>query len=234
MNKFLKISLKYAQIIVANIIVNISFLSWLHLKFLFARMPDTSTNILGVLSYSIYVNASGKENTECGSIATPCRSLSLSINVCSHNDTIFLIASPIKQIRYTLENTIVIKHSLTITTFSMYGQNPVMTYHLNVTSNWKEICAFAISRYVLPPEILTLNIKSVNFNVNILLTTSSKGFKTLQKNVVDQDKFGFPLSLSIVDSIISSPCHAINLTLFVMGYFWPSQSWRGGGRIDKW
>ena len=32
-------------------------------------MPDTSTYLLGVLSYSIYVNASGKDITECGSIA---------------------------------------------------------------------------------------------------------------------------------------------------------------------
>ena len=58
-----------------------------------------------------------------------------------------------------------------------------------------------------------MNIKSVNFNVNIL-TTFSEGFKTFQKNVVDGDRSGFPLSLSIVDSIISSPSHAINLINF--------------------
>ena len=180
-------------------------------------MLDILTYTLGALSYSIYVNASGKDNTECGSITAPCRSLSFTINnVSRHNDTIFLIASPIKQIRYTLENTIVIKHSLTITKFPAYGQNPVMKYHLNLTSNLEEIYAFAISRNVIIPEILTLNIKSVNFEVNVLRTLSER-FQSLKKNVVDEDKSSFPLSLSIVDSNISSPCHAINLSS-ILGY----------------
>ena len=177
-------------------------------------MPDILTYILGALSYSIYVNASGKDNTECGSIAKPCRSLSFTINnVSSHNDMIFLIASSVRQIRYTLENEIVIKHSLTIAKFPAYSQNPLIVHHFNPKSSWKQFHAFAISQYVLAPDILTLNIKSVNFNVNIL-TTFSEGFKTLQKNVVDGDRSAFPLSLSIVDSIISSPSHAINLINF--------------------
>ena len=126
--------------IVANIIVSVSFIYWLRLRLLLLKMLDILTYTLGALSYSIYVNASGKDNTECGSITAPCRSLSFTINnVSRHNDTIFLIASPIKQIRYTLENTIIIKQSLTITKFPAYSQNPVMTYHLNLTSNLEEI-----------------------------------------------------------------------------------------------
>ena len=180
-------------------------------------MLDILTYTLGALSYSIYVNASGKDNTDCGSITAPCRSLSFRINnVSRNNNTIFLIASPIKQIRYTLENTIIIKQSLTITKFPAYSQNPVMTYHLNLTSNLEEIYAFAISRNVIIPEILTLNIKSVNFEVNDLRTLSER-FQSLKKNVVDEDKSSFPLSLSIVDSNISSPCHAINLSS-ILGY----------------
>ena len=144
-------------------------------------MLDILTYTLGALSYSIYVNASGKDNTECGSITAPCRSLSFTINnVSRNNNTIFLIASPIKQIRYTLENTIVIKHSLTITKFPAYGQNPVMTYHLNLTNNLEEIYAFAISRNVLIPEILTLNLKSINFDV-MFLELFLKDFKVLKK-----------------------------------------------------
>ena len=183
----------------------------------FARMPDILIYILGALSYSIHVNASGKDNTECGSIATPCRSLSFTINnVSNHNDTIFLIASPVRQIRYTLESKIVIKHSLTIAKFPAYSQNPVITYRLNARSSWKQFYAFSIFQYVLASQSLTLNIKSVNFNANIL-TTFSEGFKTLQKNVVDENRSGFPLSLSIADSIINSPCHAINL-IDISGY----------------
>ena len=80
-----------------------------------------------------------------------------------------------------------------------------------MTSNKKEIYAFAISRCVVAPEVLTLDIKSVNFNLNIL-TTFSKGCKAFQKNVVIGNISGFELSLSISNSIISSPGHAINLT----------------------
>ena len=61
------------------------------------------------------------------------------------------------------------------------------------------------------PEVLTLDFKSVNFNVNIL-TTFSEGCKALQRNVVVGNISGFQLSLSISDSIIRSPFHAINLT----------------------
>ena len=93
---------------------------------------------------------------------------------------ICLITSPIKQIRYTVENTIIIKHSLTVTKFPKYSQNPLTTHDVNVISNRKEFYAFAIFRDVLAPNILTLNIKSVNLYVNIL-TTSSDRFKTFQK-----------------------------------------------------
>ena len=71
--------------------------------------------------------------------------------------------------------------------------------------------AFAISRYFEAPGILTVNFKSVDFKVNIL-TTFSEGFKTPQKNVLVKDIFGLELSLSISDSIISSPSHAINFS----------------------
>ena len=63
----------------------------------------------------------------------------------------------------------------------------------------------------MAPEALTLDIKSVNFNVNIL-TTFFEGCKALQKSVVVGNISGFELSISISDSIISSPCHAISLT----------------------
>ena len=154
--------------------------------------------LLGVLSDDIYVNARGKYQSHCGSVTRPCRSLSFTINnVSSHNDTIRLMASAIKQIRFTLENPIVIKHSLTVSKFPAYSQNPLITYDRNETRNQKEFSAFAIFRYVLSHEILTLKIKSVNFNVNILTTLT-------------EDISGFHLSVSILDSTISSPSHAVN------------------------
>ena len=122
------------------------------------------------------MNASGKNQMPCGSITSPCSSLSFAINnISCHNATICLMASPIKQIRYTVENTIIIKHSLTVTKFPEYSQNPLITYDLNMTSNRKEFYTFTIFRYALAANILTLNISSVNFNVNIL-TTFSQGF----------------------------------------------------------
>ena len=121
------------------------------------------------------------------------------------------MSSPIKQIRYTVENTIIIKHSLTVTKFPEYSQNPLITYDLNMKSNRKEFYAFAIFRYALGANILTLKISSVNFNVNIL-TTFSQGFKTLNKNLVVQKKFVFQLWVSISDSIVNSKSHAVNFS----------------------
>ena len=155
--------------------------------------------LLGALSHDIYVNTSGKDQSHCGSVTRPCRSLSFTINnVSSHNDTIRLMASAIKQIRFTLENAIVIKHSLTVSKFPAYSQNPLITTSdRNVTRNQKEFYAFKIFRHVLLPKTLTLKIKSVNFNVNILTTLT-------------EDISGFHLSVSILDSTISSPSHAVN------------------------
>ena len=56
-----------------------------------------------------------------------------------------------------------------------------------------------------------MNIKSVDFSVNIL-ATFSEGFKTLQKNVVVREISGFQLWLSISDSIVSSTSHAVNFS----------------------
>ena len=157
------------------------------------------------------MNASGKNQIPCGPITSPCSSISFAINVSRHSDTICLIASPIKQIRYTVENTIIIKHSLTVTKFPEYSQNPLITYDLNMTSNRKEFYAFAILRYALAANILTLNISSVNFNLNIL-TTFSQGFKTLNKNLVVQKKFLFQLLVSISHSTVNSKSHAVNFS----------------------
>ena len=121
------------------------------------------------------------------------------------------MASPIKQIRYTVENTIIIKHSLTVTKFPEYSQNPLITYDLNMTSNRKELYTFTIFRYALAAKILTLNISSVNFNVNIL-TTFSQGFRTLNKKLLVQMKFVFQLWVSISDSIVNSKSHAVNFS----------------------
>ena len=179
---------------------------------MFEGLWDILPYILGALSNDIYINVSGEDHINCGSITKPCRSLSFTINnISSHNDKIYLIASPINQVSYILQNPVVIKHSLTLTKFPANSQNPVVTHHFNVTSNWKEIYAFVIYRCVVAPEALTLNINSVNFNVNIL-TTFFEGWKALQKNVVVGNISGFELSISISDSIISSPCHAISLT----------------------
>ena len=171
----------------------------------FLILSNIIADILGALSDDIYVNASGKDQIHCGSVTRPCRSLSFIINnVSCHNDTIRLMASPIKPIRFTLKNPIIITHSLTISKFPAYSQNPLITYDRNLASNQKEFYAFAIFRYALAPDILTLNIKSVNFNVNILTT--------LTGNISCSH-----LSLSISYSIISSPGHAVNFS-DVSGY----------------
>ena len=110
-----------------------------------------------------------------------------------------------------MANTIVIKHSLTITKFPVYGQNPLITYDPNVTSNRKEFYVFAIFRDALAPNVLTLNIKSINFYTNIL-TTFSEGLKTLHKNVIVGEISGFQLWLSISDGIVSSASHAVKFS----------------------
>ena len=186
----------------------------MYLRFILKTLSDICAFILGALSDCIYVNASGKDQIPCGSISNPCSSLSFTINnVSCHNDTICLIASPIKQIRYTVKNTIAIKHSLTVTKFLEYGQNPLITYDLNVTSSQKKFYTFAVFRDALVSNILTLNIKSVNFYVNIL-TTFFEGFKTLQENVVTRETSGFQAWLSVSDSIVSSTNHAVTLVIY--------------------
>ena len=197
-------SLSYAQVIVANTVFNISFLFWLYLRLIFERLTDILAFISGVLTDCIYVNASRKDQIPCGSVITPCSSLSFTINnVSFHNETICLIASPIKQIRCTVENTVVIKHSLTVTKFPVYDQNPLITYAISVTSNRKDFYAFGISQYALASHTLTFNIKSVNFYVNILNTFLER-LKTLQKiwlldkNLTFNCGFQFQIVLSVV------------------------------------
>ena len=152
--------------------------------------------LLGSLSYCVYVDLNGTDQIDCGIRLQPCRSLSYTINNVSRpNGKICLIASPIKQIRYSLEKPIIINHSLTVTKSPLFSLNPVIIYRINVTSNWKEFYAF---RSANVDELLSLKIKSVNFNVNIF-TGLSEGKK-------------HPLSLSITDSIISCPNHAVHLT----------------------
>ena len=112
-------------------------------------MLKTLSHILaylsGALSDDIYVNASGKDQSYFGSVTRPCRSLSFTINnASSHNDTIRFNTSAIKQIRFTLENPIIIKHSLIVSKFPAYSQNPLITYDRNVTRNQKEFYAFTI------------------------------------------------------------------------------------------
>ena len=114
------------------------------------------------------------------------------------------MVSSIKQVRFTLKNPVIIKYSLTVSKFPAYSHNPLITYDRNVSGNRKEFYAFKIFRYDLSPEILTLNIKSVNFNVNILTTLTG-------------DVSGFHLSFSISVSIINSPSHSVNFS-DVSGY----------------
>ena len=86
----------------------------------------------------------------------------------------------------------------------------MIIYQDNVTSNWKEFYAFAKFRSAAAAEVLILKIKSVNFNVNIF-TAYSEGYKSIGKNIFD-DISGCSLLLSISNSIVSSPSHAVNLS----------------------
>ena len=154
---------------------------------------------LGTSSCCVYVDLSGSDQTGCGIRSQPCRSLFYAINSVSRtNDNICLIASPIKPIRYSVGKPIVIKHSLTVTKSPLFSLNPVINYRINVTNNWKEFYTFTSFRSEDADEMLNLKIKSVDFNVNIFTSLSER--KRL------------PLSLSITDSIISSPNNAIHLT----------------------
>ena len=170
------------------------------------------STLLGSLFHCVYVNVSGTDQPDCRSTAQPCRSLSYTINnVSRSNDKICLIGSPIKQIQYSLEKHIVIKHNLTITKCPLSAVNPLIVYEFNVNSNWKEFYAFtSFKSAVSAAGMLSLKIKSVNFNVNFF-TALSEEYKTIGRNMFD-DISGYPLSLSISDSIISSPSHAVNLS----------------------
>ena len=155
--------------------------------------------LLGTLSCCVYIDLNGSDQIDCGIKSHPCMSLSYTINNVSRpNDKICLIASPIRQISYRLEKTIVIRHSLIVTKSPLFSLNPVIIYPITVTSNWKSFYAFTTFRSADADEILSLKIKSVNFNVNIF-TALYEGKR-------------HPLSLSITDSIISSPNHAVHLT----------------------
>ena len=167
--------------------------------------------LLGKLGHYVYVNISATDQTDCGSRVQPCRSLSYTINnISKPNDKICLIASLDKQIRYSLEQQIVIKHSLTITKCPPYSVNPVIIYRKNVTRTWKEFFAFTKFRSAASAETFSLTINSINFNVNIF-TAYSEGHNSIGKNVFG-DISGCSLLLSISNSIISSPSHAVNLS----------------------
>ena len=58
--------------------------------------------------------------------------------------------------------------------------------------------------------MLSLKIKSVNFNVNIF-SSFSEQHRSTGKNIFG-DESGCPLLLSILNSIIRSPTHAVNLS----------------------
>ena len=169
------------------------------------------STLLGTLSRYVYVNISGTDHIDCGSRSQPCQSLSYTINNVSRpNDKIYLIASPLKEIRYSLEKQIIIKHSLTITKYPLVGLNPVIIYKVNASSSWKDFYAFASFRSAAAAEILSLKIKSVNFHVNIF-STFSEGYRYTGKNMFG-DISGCPLLFSISNSTINSPYHAINLS----------------------
>ena len=154
---------------------------------------------LGTSSCCVYVDLNGSDQIGCGIRSQPFRSLFYAINNVSRtNDNICLIASPVKPIRYSVGKPIVIKHSLTVTKSPLFSLNPVINYRINVTNNWKEFYAFTSFRSDDADEMLNLKIKSVDLNVNIFTSLSER--KRL------------PLSLSITDSIISSPNNAAHLT----------------------
>ena len=155
--------------------------------------------LLGTLSYYVYVDINGSDQIDCGTRPQSRRSLSYTINnVSRSNDKICLIASPIKQIRYSREKPIVINHSLTVTKSPLFSLNPVIIYWINVTSNWKEFYAFTSFRSADADEMVSLKIKSVNFNVNVFTDLS--------------ERKRYSLSLTITDSIISCPNHVVHST----------------------
>ena len=169
--------------------------------------------LLGTLSRYVYVNISGTDHIDCGSRSQPCWSLSYTINNVSRpNDKIYLTASPLKKIRYSLEKQIIIKHSLTITKYPLVGLSPAIVYRVNASSSWKEFYAFASFRSTTAAaaEVLSLKMKSVNFHVNIF-STFSEGYRYTGKNMFG-DISGCPLLFSISNSIINSSYHAINLS----------------------
>ena len=171
------------------------------------------STLLGTLSRYVYVNISGTDHIDCGSRSQPCQSLSYTINNVSRpNDKIYLIASPLKEIRYSLEKQIIIKHSLIITKYPLVGLNPVIIYRVNATSTWKEFYAFASFRSTaaVAAKMFSLKIKSVNFNVNIFSSFSER-YRSTGKNIFG-DESGCPLFLSISNCIIRSPTHAVNLS----------------------
>ena len=90
-----------------------------------------------------------------------------------------------------MANAIVIKHSLTVTKFPAYGQNPLITYDLNVASNQKEFYAFVLFRHIY------------HF---------SEGIITLQEYVFFREISGFQLWVSISDNTVGSANHAVNLS----------------------
>ena len=172
-----------------------------------------SSTLLGTSSRYVYLNISGADLINCGSRSQPCQSLSYAINnVSSLNDKIYLIAGPLKKIRYSLEKQIIIKHSLTITKFPLVDLDPVIIYRVNASSSWKEFYAFASFRSTAAAaaEMLSLKMKSVNFHVNIF-STFSEGYRYTGKNMFG-DISACPLLFSIANSIINSPYHAINLS----------------------
>ena len=175
-----------------------------------------SSTLLGTLSRYVYVNISGTDHINCGSRPQPCQSLSYTINNVSRpNDKIYLIASPLKEIRYSLEKQIIIKHSLTITKYPLVGLNPVIIYRVNASSSSKEFYSFSSFRptaaaAAAAAEMLSLKVKSVNFHVNIF-STFSEGYRYTGKNMFG-DISGCRLLFSISNSIINSPYHAINLS----------------------
>ena len=166
---------------------------------------------LGALANCVYVSVQGNDWMDCGSEHGPCRSLSFAIkSVSRHSDTIYLIGNHNNQVIYMLESTTVIKHSLTVTKFPKSSINPVITYHVNMTKSLTKAFAFKISNSNITGEVLSLNFNSVNFNVNILNIFSEKSIPAGENMVTDIS--GFPLLLSISNSVIRSPSDSINVS----------------------
>ena len=116
-----------------------------------------------------------------------------------------------KEIRYSLEKQIIIKHSLAITKYPLVGLNPAIIYRVNASSNCKEFYTFASFRSTAAAaEMLSLKMTSVNFHVNIF-STFSEGYRYTGKNMFG-DISRCSLLFAISNSIINSPYHAINLS----------------------